>query len=44
VNPEKTNYMLISLSQKIGQNIAKNSEQVLWRCGNVQITRNNTNT
>jgi hypothetical protein len=29
VNPEKTNYMLISLSQKIGQNIAKNSEQVL---------------
>jgi hypothetical protein len=43
VNPEKTKYMLMSRSQKIGQKHNTDSEQVLSRCGEVQIPQNNTN-
>jgi hypothetical protein len=40
VNPEKTQYMLMSRSQKIGQNDGK---QFLCTCGKVQTCGNNTN-
>jgi hypothetical protein len=38
VNPEKTKYMLMSRSQKIGQNIAKGwltGSLKMWPCSNI---------
>jgi hypothetical protein len=40
VNPEKTEYMLMSHNQKVG---LKHSEQVLRRCGKIQIFVTDTN-
>jgi hypothetical protein len=43
VKAEKTKYVLMSRNQKTGKRVAWEWCQVLWRCGKVQIPRNNAN-
>jgi hypothetical protein len=43
VNSEKTKHMLMSHSQKIGKTYSIKKRTTLWRCGKIQIFRNNAN-